>query len=249
MESASAADLAYQALRRAILDKAIAPGTRLPEDELAAQFGVSRTPIRAVLARLQNEGLVAAGARRTACVAEPGLGEARKVFEVRRVLEREAVRLAAQRWAPAHERRLEQIVRQEEQARKAGDARAAIRLAGDFHLALGEIADNFLLGRYLGETVSRCSLILAVHSRPHSEDCAISEHRQILERLRAGKAHEAAAAMDEHIEAIARRASLDAEPPQSRGLSEVLSHYAGELRPAAAPRKAGARRTAARKRA
>ena len=238
MENASAADVAYETLRRAILDKALAPGTRLPEDELAAQFGVSRTPIRAVLARLQNEGLVSAGARRTAAVAEPGLGEARKVFEVRRVLEREAVRLAAQRWTPAHERRLEQIVRQEEQARKAGDARAAIRLAGDFHLALGEIADNFLLGRYLGETVSRCSLILAVHSRPHSEDCAISEHRQILERLRAGKTQEAVAAMDDHIEAIARRASLDAEPARERGLAEVLSHYAGELQAKPATKRA-----------
>ena len=122
METASAADLAYETLRRAILEKAIAPGTRLPEDELAAQFGVSRTPIRAVLARLQNEGLVSAGARRTAAVAEPGLAEARKVFEVRRVLEREAVRLAAQRWTTAHERRLEQIVR-----RRSRPARRATR--------------------------------------------------------------------------------------------------------------------------
>jgi len=248
MESASAAELAYEALRRAILEQAIVPGTRLPEDELAAQFGVSRTPIRAVLARLQNEGLVKAGARRTAAVAEPGLGEARKVFEVRRALEREAVLLAAQHWSPANERRLEQILRQEEQARKAGDARAAIRLAGDFHLALGGMADNFLLERYLGETVSRCSLALAVHSRPHSEDCAISEHRQILERLRAGKAQEAVAAMDEHIAAIAHRAGLHADPPRARALSEVLSRYAGELRPEARKKKPG-KQAATRKRA
>ena len=239
---ASAADLAYETLRRAILEKAVAPGTRLPEDELATQFGVSRTPIRAVLARLQSEGLVVTGARRTALVAQPGLEEARKVFEVRRVLEREAVRLAALRWSSAHERRLEQIVRQEEQARKTSDARAAIRLAGDFHLALGEIADNFLLGRYLAETVSRCSLILAVHSRPHSEDCAISEHRQILERLQAGKAREAADAMDEHIDAIARRASLDAEPPRAQALSEILTQYAGALQ-TQPPAKRRARRS------
>ena len=237
-DSASATDLAYETLRRAILEQAIAPGTRLPEDELAAQFGVSRTPIRAVLARLQNEGLVSSGPRRTASVAEPGLAEARKVFELRRALEREAVRLAAQNWSSTHERRLQQILKQEEQARSAGDARASIRLAGDFHLALGQAADNFLLERYLGETVSRCSLVLAVHSRPHSEDCAISEHKQILERLRAGRAADAVAAMDAHIEAIARRASLHTDPPAPRALSEVLSRYAGELRRPAAPAKA-----------
>ena len=109
------------------------------------------------------------------------------------------------------------------------------------------MADNFLLGRYLAETVSRCSLILAVHSRPHSEDCAISEHRQILERLRAGKAQDAVAAMDEHIEAIARRASLDAEPPRARALAEVLADYAGALQ-AQAPAKQRSRRSAVQKR-
>ena len=241
METSSAADLAYESLRRAILEQAIAPGTRLPEDELAAQFGVSRTPIRAVLARLQNEGLVNAGARRTAAVAEPGLGEARKVFEVRRALECEAVRLAARNWSSAHEKRLQQILRQEEQARQAGDARASIRLAGDFHLALGQATDNFLLERYLGETVSRCSLVLAVHGRPHSEDCAISEHKQILEQLRAGRTEEAVAAMDEHIGAIAKRASLHVEPPRQRALADVLAHYAGALQ-APVPRKAPARK-------
>ena len=168
MNMPATAAKAYEALRRAIIEQALAPGTRLPEDELAAQFGVSRTPIRAVLARLQSEGLVHAGPRRTATVAEPSLAEARKVFEVRRALEREAVRLVARCWAPGCARRLETIVKQEEQARQARDGAASIRLAGDFHLALAEMADNFLLHRYLAETVSRCSVILAVHSRPHS---------------------------------------------------------------------------------
>jgi DNA-binding GntR family transcriptional regulator len=246
MDSASATHKAYEALRRAIIEQAIAPGTKLPEDELAAQFGVSRTPIRAVLARLQNEGLVQAGPRRTATVAEPSLGEARKVFEVRRALEREAVRLVAPRFTPAQGRRLQAIVKQEEQARSARDAKASIRLAGDFHLALAEMADNFLLERYLGETVSRCSVILALHARPHSEDCAIAEHRQIIDTLRSGSPEKAAAAMDSHIAGIAERASLHAEPAPPVGLADVLGRYAAELKappatPAAKRRKGGLR--------
>jgi DNA-binding GntR family transcriptional regulator len=231
MDMPSTATRAYEALRRAIIEQAIAPGTRLPEDELAAQFGVSRTPIRAVLARLQSEGLVQAGPRRTATVAEPSLAEGRKVFEVRRALEREAVRLVARRWTSACACRLEEIVKQEEQARQAKDSAASIRLAGDFHLALADMADNFLLHRYLAETVSRCSVILAVHSRPHSDDCAISEHRQIIDRLSSGSAGEAVDAMDAHIDAIVQRASLETGERRPAPLSEVLGRYAAELEP------------------
>lgn len=243
MDMPSIATRAYEALRRAIIEQAIAPGTRLPEDELALQFGVSRTPIRAVLARLQSEGLVRAGPRRTATVAEPSLAEGRKVFEVRRALEREAVHLVSRRWTPACACRLEEIVRQEEQARQARDGAASIRLAGDFHLALAELADNFLLHRYLAETVSRCSVILAVHSRPHSDDCAISEHRDIIDRLNAGSADGAIDAMEAHIDAIVQRASLDTGERRPAPLAEVLGRYAAalELRPVpkAPARKSG----------
>jgi len=245
MDMPSTAARAYEALRRAIIEQALAPGTRLPEDELAAQFGVSRTPIRAVLARLQSEGLVRTGPRRTATVAEPSLAEALRVFEVRRALEREAVRLVSRCWNGACARRLEAIVKQEEQARRAKDPAASIRLAGDFHLALAEMADNFLLHRYLTETVSRCSVILAVHSRPHSEDCAISEHRRIIDALSAGAAARAMDAMDAHIDAIVDRASLASgeRPPES--LSDVLGRYAVQLdlRPAAKAKAVRTRRT------
>lgn len=230
MQAESPSDIAYEALRRAIIEQAIQPGTKLPEDELAAQFGISRTPVRAVLARLQAEGLVTGGGRRTASVATPSLGEARQVFAMRRALEREAVRLVAERWTPACARELENIVREEERARDAGDQRAAIRLAGDFHIALADMTGNFLLRRYLSETVSRCSLILAVHSRPHSEECAISEHRGIVERLRDTKPDEAIAAMEAHIDGIARRASLTEEKSDAPSLGGVLSRYAKILR-------------------
>ena len=85
------ADVAYQALRQAIIEQALLPGTKLPEDQIGAHFGMSRTLVRATLARLQAEGLVDAKPKRTVTVAQPTLEEAREVFEIRRALEREAV--------------------------------------------------------------------------------------------------------------------------------------------------------------
>jgi len=235
MNQDAPADIAYEALRRAIIEQALPPGTKLREDELAAQFGISRTPVRAVLARLQAEGLVAGSARRTASVARPGLGEARQVFVVRRVLEREAVRLVMARWTPELRERLRRIVRDEQQAHDAGDQRASSRLAGDFHTALAEMTDNFLLQRYLSETVSRCSLILAVHAKAQANECSIHEHTDLIRLFDDGDVDAVVAAMDAHIDAIAQRALAAADgADQGPDLGGVLSRYADLLRTGAA---------------
>ena len=223
-------ELAYQALRQAIIEQAILPGAKLPEDEIATQFGISRTPVRAVLARLQAEGLVEMGGRRSAAVARPSLEEARQIFVVRRVLEREAVRLVVERWTEAFGTRLEQIIRDEDTARAQGDARASIRLAGDFHIELAGMSGNLLLQRYLSETVSRCSLILALYSRPHSSDCAVNEHQEIVDALRAGNAAKVMDIMEAHVIGLERRALLPEEPPGAAGLASILTRYASGLR-------------------
>src|ERR1700704_7169951 len=93
-------DIACKALRQAIIEQALPPGTRLPEDELGARFGMSRTLVRAALAHLHSEGLVDAPPRRTATTAKPTLEEAKEVFEVRRTLEPEAERLGADHVPP-----------------------------------------------------------------------------------------------------------------------------------------------------
>src|SRR5260370_4226448 len=169
-------DFACQALRRAIIEQALPPGTKLPEEELGAAFCMSRTLVRAALAHLQSEGLVDAPPRRTATTAKPTLDEAKEVFEVRRTLEREVVRLVIARWRPEFGAELEGHVREEEAARQAGEAPVSIRLAGEFHIKLAEMSGNGLLRRYLGEVVSRCSLILALYGRPHSADCPVTDH-------------------------------------------------------------------------
>ena len=226
----SANEVAYQALRQAIIEQAVLPGAKLPEDEIATQFGISRTPVRAVLARLQAEGLVDMGGRRSAAVARPSLDEARQIFLVRRVLEREVVRLVAERWTEGFGTRLEEIIRDEDTARSQGDARASIRLAGDFHIELAGMSGNFLLHRYLSETVSRCSLILALYSRPHSSDCAINEHQEIVNALRAGDAARVMEIMEAHVVGLERRALLPEDPPGGTGLAGILTRYASALR-------------------
>ncbi|ODN65768.1 FCD domain protein [Methylobrevis pamukkalensis] len=94
-------------------------------------------------------------------------------------------------------------------------------------MSLGEMSGNRLLERYLGEVVSRCSLILALYGRPHSSDCAVNEHSQIIEALRSGDAEAAIKLMDHHIGAVEKRALIEDAP--TADLSGVLAHYAAPL--------------------
>ncbi|MFT3814017.1 MAG: GntR family transcriptional regulator [Acidovorax sp.] len=225
MSLSTRADGAYLALRRAIVEHALRPGMKLPEDTLAGQFGISRTLVRAALARLAGEGLIEIGNKRTATVARPGLEEARAVFEVRRCLEAEVVRLVIARWQPAMGAALEAHVREERAAAERQQATASIRLAGEFHVKLAEMAGNPILQRYLDEVATRCSLILAVHGRPHSSECAISEHGDLIEALRAGDADRAVALMQEHLAGIESRALLPARDGGEGELAAILASY------------------------
>jgi DNA-binding GntR family transcriptional regulator len=227
----SRAETAYQALRQSIIEQALPPGTRLPEDVIGNHFGMSRTLARVTISRLQIEGLVEAGGKRTATVACPSIEEAKEDFEVRRALEREVIRLVVTRWKPEFGAVLDGHVREEDDAKVKGDARVSIRLAGEFHIRLAEMSGNRLLQRYLSEVVSRCSLILALYGRPHSSECAVNEHREIIDALRRGDAKTATELMDGHVGSVQARA-LIAEPELD--LNAVLSRYAAGIEKARA---------------
>lgn len=218
-------EAATLALRRAIIEQALKAGTKLPEDEIGRHFSMSRTLVRAVLAKLQTQGLVDTYHKRTATVARPSLEEARDVFAVRRSLEREAMRSVMKRWSPEIEKALKSHVKEEEAAHAKGDARLSTRLAGEFHLKLATLSGNMLLERYLFELVSRCSLILAMYSRPHSSECAISEHSALIDALKAQDTAAAERLMDEHLVSVETRALIGEEAETAPDLGSILSRY------------------------
>ena len=213
----------YRAIRRAIIEQALRPGQKLPEDSIGEEFGVSRTLVREALGRLSVEGLVELKPNRGASVAYPTLEEARDVFDVRRSLERLVVQSLAGRLSAGQLLGLETHVRREDDAH-GRDGPESIRLAGEFHILLAEMTGNALLIRYVHEVCSRCSLILALYGRPHSSECAVNEHRQIIEALRSGDVERASTVMDHHLEAVAARAVL--APRISGDIRDLLAPYA-----------------------
>lgn len=232
--STDRARLIYRALRHAIIEQALAPGAKLPEDAIGERFGASRTIVRNALGQLAAEGLVELRRNRGAAVATPAWEEARDTFDVRLGLERLVMARLAGRLTADEIKTLEAHVEQEERAR-GNDEPLSIRLATEFHILLAEMTGSPVLARYVSEVSSRCGLILALYSRPHSSECAVNEHRAVIAALAAGDAPRASALMEEHLEAVASRALIVARPQKNRDLKDVLALYGEEP-------KAGAKR-------
>ncbi|PHR17115.1 MAG: transcriptional regulator [Hoeflea sp.] len=218
-------DQAYMALKSAIIEQALRPGDKLPEDEVGQLFSMSRTLVRQVFSRLNAEGLIEIGGKRPATVAIPSLDDAVAAFEVRQALEREVVNLVIKRWSEENAARLEAHVAKEVEAAKAGNSPTSIRLAGEFHTLLAEMSGNPLLSRFVSDVVSRCSVILAVFGRPHSADCGVHEHREIIDAIAAGDAAKAWDLMHHHLGEVEARALITSPDASPRTLADMLSPY------------------------
>ena len=227
MTEPSKSEIAYLAIKHAVIEQALNPGTKLPEDVLATHLHVSRTLIREALARLISEGLVEAGRKRTATVAQPSRAEAQSVFEARACLEREVVRLVISRWTPAMGAALEGHVRSEEEASHTQAPAVCARLAGEFHIKLAQLAGNAVIERYVSELVSRCSLILAIYGNTHSSQCGIDEHKALIEAFRRGDEKSAVRLMGSHLSSVQERALMPEKKPADQDLGSILGRYAG----------------------
>ena len=238
---AGRSEAVYHALRHAIIEQALEPGAKLPEDTIGERFGVSRTIVRNALGRLAAEGLVELRRNHGAAVATPSWEEARDIFDVRRGLEDLVVSRLSGQLAPEQVRRLNAHVDGEEKARGKNEP-LSIRLATEFHILLAEMTGSPVLKRYISESASRCGLTLALYSRPHSSECAVSEHRAIIAALAKGDAERARHLMDDHLEAVAGRALIAPPQPKDRDIRNILAAYADEPPAGAARQRRRARK-------
>ncbi len=135
-------DLVFITLREAILQGKLEPGERLMEIALAEQLGVSRTPIREAIRKLELEGLVTNIPRKGAMVAEITLKDLRDVLEVRRNLENLAVKLACEKATSEDIGELKQLHQNFKETVDKGHLTAVTEADVKFHDKIYQITDN-----------------------------------------------------------------------------------------------------------
>jgi DNA-binding GntR family transcriptional regulator len=216
----SAAGAATDALREAILDGVLPPGTWLREADLAAELGVSRTPVREAISRLHNEGLVSRTASSGAVVASLTLEDIIAVYAVRESLEATAARLVA---SGVNDRLVESLNDIHERMTRAVDKPDAgqklAELNRQFHAEIREATGNAYLRRFLIEVehavrrFQRRAYEDADHMR-HTVD----EHRRIIDAIAAHDPELAASAAAEHMRSARQMRIRDLVP----GLADSL---------------------------
>lgn len=214
----------YDSLRRAIIEQALRPGVKLPEDTIGETFGVSRTIVRNALVRLDAEGLVVMRPNRGASVAEPTIEEAYDIFDMRQCLEREVVQRLCKMDTKAIAKALNQHLTEEKKA-LGKDSTLSIRLAGEFHILLAELTGSKILASYVNEIVSRCSLILARFAQAHSAECGVEEHAELIAAVTAQDCERAIGCMHNHLRGVQDRALLNPEDERAENIAEILSRY------------------------
>lgn len=191
----------YRRILAALHGGRLRPGQRMPEPAIARALGVSRERVRRALHRLAHEGWLELVPNRGACVPAPDAEALAKIFEARLLLEVAAVRLLAERATPAMLERLEAHLAAEAAAARSGDRSQQITLSGIFHERLFEQLDNPWVLGFFRQVVTPTVMAYALHAPQPLPDCGgPTQHRAIVDAIRAGDAEAAERLSREHLD-------------------------------------------------
>ena len=200
---------AYQLILDAIDEGVYRPGDRLVESELADRFGMSRTPIREALQRLETQSLLTRDGR-SLIVSSLDHNQLAELYVVRAELEGLAARLAARHAAPEEVRVLRRMV--EDDRKIVGDPAALARANRRFHKQIHLASHNRYLVQQL-DLVHRSMALLATTSLAAEGrgSKALDEHDRIIAAIEASDGDGASKALKDHIsQAFETRLKLDA---------------------------------------
>jgi DNA-binding GntR family transcriptional regulator len=197
-------------LRQFILEGALKPGARMQEVELAAQLGVSRTPVREALRTLYSQGLVELLPNRGARVARWTVEDLAEIYELRAMLESHAAQRAASRMGPAEADVLDELCEQMEAHVQRGSLDDLLELGelnSRFHGCILNAADSPRLATMLAAVV-QVPLVMRTFARYSPEALARSmgHHRELAAAMRASIPEWAGSVMRSHV--IAARTVL-----------------------------------------
>lgn len=200
VKTASRTDEAYRQLKADIRNNRLAPGHLEPEPDLAARFGMSRTPVHEALIRLEAEGLVELIPRRGARVLPISPDDMREIYEILNALEPEAAaRLAARRPSQGEIEPLEEATQAMSDALEIGDLEAWAGADDKFHQTLLKLHGNKRLAAFVEALLDQSYRARMVTLRLREPPIvSTAEHRVILEFLRRGDAEGTREAFRKH---------------------------------------------------
>jgi DNA-binding GntR family transcriptional regulator len=191
----------FSTLRKAIVNGAIHPGTRLTEVEVSRRMSVSRTPVREAFRKLESENLLLRTPGGKFVVANPDEDEIKEIYLVRSVLEGLAAKIAASKIDPHHVRDLKGAIKRMETGIERNEIKMVIDSNLEFHQLIVQIGHNSILT----QTLNRLWDTIQIWSARSLENRywtrkSVKEHKEIISALEKGDGEMAEKLVRNHIE-------------------------------------------------
>ncbi|ALS97058.1 GntR family transcriptional regulator [Lacimicrobium alkaliphilum] len=201
MANLTISDKIYNQLSAQIISGEIKPGQKLEEQEIANQFGVSRTPIREAFRLLHTSGLVESKAHRGVTVIELDIEQLGDMYEALQELEALCARLSAERMTAVERKQIERMHQQSKQAVEEEDVERFAELNDQLHSAIHQGSRN----KTLLETIAKMRKRLTLYRQPwlfekrNRLETSFSEHGELVDAILKGDKDKAFDAMRNHI--------------------------------------------------
>jgi DNA-binding GntR family transcriptional regulator len=196
---------AYEAVREAVLERALLPGERVTVRPFAERLGISPTPVKAALAILEREGFLVARKHAGYFVAELTVADMRDIYEVRSAIDALAARALARTRPPETLTRLRALLDAQRAAVSSGDVESYAELDREFHTLIWHGSANkrlMAIADLLGAQLRLGhNLTTAVPGRPQA---GVEEHAEIVDALFSGDTAAADHATRRHVTQVIR---------------------------------------------
>ena len=192
---------AYEQLKSDIVEGVFAPGSFLSERRLVEQLGMSKTPIRAALERLEGEGFVRVSPRQGIVVREPSLREVADQFEIRLALERHVIEALAGNLNTGQIAELRANLQLQREAAAREDLRESIRLDSEFHISLCRFHGNQEIVATMLRLREKMTWVIGLVFKQNDGRMVpnLREHEAIANAIIAGDREEAVARLRSHL--------------------------------------------------
>ena len=194
-------DIVFKTLREAIITGELKPGERLMEIKLANELGVSRTPVREAIRKLELEGLVIMAARKGAEVAPINEKDLKEVLEIRKSLESLACELACRNVKASDIRKLRSINQEINQAIEAEEIEQITQKDVEFHEIINQLTENQRLIQMLHQLKEHIFRYRFEYIKEmENKQTIVEEHGRIIDALAEKNPKKASSEIEQHIE-------------------------------------------------
>lgn len=206
-------DCIYKLLKNKIIKKELFPNCQIVETQLVKETGISRTPIRTALKRLNYEGMVTIIPNHGAFVSNPTLNEVKEVYECKKLLESASIRLACNNITDEQVYLLDELLKQEIETHARRDLYQFIKVNTKFHLLIAKASKNICYEKFIAELIAKSNIYLIFYDdfifTSANNSCALQDHIRIVKSLKARDINDCVKAIEKHNQVTLDQLSLN----------------------------------------